>query len=462
MHVKTSTLAATLLLVPLSVAQENGPNSRGQDTDRPNIVVILVDDLRWDSLGVAGHPFIESPNIDRLAREGALFRNAFVTTPLCSPARASFLTGRYARAHRVHTNDDRSALSHRLITFPRLLEHAGYDTAFVGKWHMGDDDAPRPGFTHWVGFRGQGAYRNQELNINGRRVPTDGYVTDTLNDYAEDFVRTAARGNRPFLLYLSHKAIHDPVLPPTRHEGLYNGARVPCSPGCKDTLEGKRALTRSVPGTRPPARGSGPADGNTRGRLSLLSAVDEGVGQLLKTLAEEGVLDQTAVVFTSDNGYFFREHGLGDKRWAYEEAIRIPLLLRYPPLARPGILLDELVLNVDLAPTLLDLAGVSNRAGFHGESFLPLLSEGATGWRDAFVAEYFDEDPFPRIPTWEAIRTERWKYMRYPDLGGEFDELYDLRTDPYELNNLAMESRVSDTLDSLIRRLEQSFESLEL
>ena len=461
MHVKTSTLAATLLLVPLSFAQENGPNSRGQDTDRPNIVVILVDDLRWDSLGVAGHPFVESPNIDRLAREGALFRNAFVTTPLCSPARASFLTGRYARAHRVHTNDDRSALSHLLISFPRLLEHAGYDTAFVGKWHMGNDDAPRPGFTHWVGFRGQGAYWNQELNINGRRVPTDGYVTDTLNDYAEDFVRTAARGNRPFLLYLSHKAIHDPVLPPTRHEGLYNGARVPCSPGCKDTLEGKRALTRSVPGTRPPAQGSGPADGNTRGRLSLLSAVDEGVGQLLKTLAEEGVLDQTAVVFTSDNGYFFREHGLGDKRWAYEEAIRIPLLVRYPPLARPGILLDELVLNVDLAPTLLDLAGVSNRAGFHGESFLPLLSEGATGWRDAFVAEYFDEDPFPRIPTWEAIRTERWKYMRYPDLGGEFDELYDLRTDPYELNNLAMESRVSDTLDSLIRRLEQSFESLE-
>jgi len=195
--------------------------------------------------------------------------------------------------------------------------------------------------------------------------------------------------------------------------------------------------------------------------LSLLAAVDEGVGHLLRTLAEEGVLDQTAIVFTSDNGYFFREHGLGDKRWAYEEAIRIPLLVRYPPLVRSGTVIDELVLNVDLAPTLLDLAGVSERAGFHGESFLPLFSEGATGWRDAFVAEYFAEPSFPRVPAWEAIRTRRWKYIRYPDLGREFDELYDLQGDPYELRNLVMKAAVSDTRDLLIERLEQSFESLE-
>ena len=328
---------------------------------------------------------------------------------------------------------------------------------------MGTDDAPRPGFTHWVGFRGQGAYRNQELNINGRRVPTDGYLTDVLNDYAADFVRTAARGNRPFLLYLSHKAVHGPVgEPPARHRGLYDRNQVPCSPGCDDTLEGKLALTRPVPGTTPPPpRGRGRPSDKVTVRLSLLSAVDEGVGYLLDTLAEEGVLDQTAIVFTSDNGFFFNEHGLHDKRWAYEEAIRVPLLLRYPPLARPGIVLDELVLNVDLAPTVLDLAGVSDRAGVHGESFLPLLSEGATGWRDAFVAEYLEEPRFPRGPSWEAIRTRRWKYIRYPDLGSEFDELYDLRTDPYELKNLVMETQMSDTRDSLIGRLEQSFDALE-
>ena len=229
-----------------------------------------------------------------------------------------------------------NALNPLLATFPGLLETAGYDTAFVGKWHMGNDDTPQPGFTHWVSFPGQGSYEDPELNINGLRVPTQGYTTDVLNHYAVDFVRTAARGLRPFLLYLSHKAVHGPTVPPERHADLYDGEPVPCSPGCEDTLKDKPAMTRRVPGTRAPRPGSGPSDESIRERLSLLKSVDEGVGRILRTLAQEGVLDQTAVVFTSDNGFFFREHGLADKRWAYEEAIRIPLLLRYPPLAPRG------------------------------------------------------------------------------------------------------------------------------
>ncbi len=376
-----------------------------------------------------------------------MFRNAFVTTPLCSPSRASFLTGQYARAHGVSTNA--SALSPLVATSPSLLENGGYDTAFIGKWHMGNDDTPRPGFTHWVSFRGQGSYRDPELNINGEHVPTLGYLTDVLNHYAVDFVRTAARGFRPFLLYLSHKAVHGPLDPPDRHTDLYRGAPVPCSPGCQDTLKGKPALTL----TKPPSPGDGLSDEAIRKKLRLLKSVDEGVGRILRTLAQEGVLDQTAVILTSDNGFFLREHGLRDKRWAYEEAIRIPLLVRYPPLTRPGARIDQIVLNVDLAPTLLELGGVPVPAEVHGRSFLPLLKGKKEGWRDMFAAEYFRESRFPRTPTWEALRTERWKYIRYPELGMEYDELYNLRSDPYELRNVVNDMRLTDLLERLRKRL---------
>jgi N-acetylglucosamine-6-sulfatase len=320
---------------------------------------------------------------------------------------------------------------------------------------MGKDDTPRPGFTYWVSFREQGVYRNPELNINGRRETKRGYLTELLNYYAEDFLRTAVWGSRPFLLYLSYKAVHAPFDPPRWYEGLYAGERVICSPGCDDRLQGKPALTRNVPGTTPPRRGQGPSDDDIRNQLTLLASVDEGVGQIVETLADAGVLDRTVIIFTSDNGYFYREHGLGDKRWAYEESIRIPLLVRYPPLARSGTRIDELVLNVDLAPTLLELGGVAVPPDVHGQSFLPLLKGETEGWRDAFVTEYFEEIPFPRIPTWEAIRTERWKYIRYPSLGNGFDELYDLQTDPFELQNQVNSSDLSDIRDMLQRELER-------
>jgi arylsulfatase A-like enzyme len=417
---------------------------------QPNFVVILVDDLRWDSLASTGHPFVSSPNIDRIAQEGVVFRNAFVTTPLCSPSRASFLTGRYARHHGVLTNGNYDALSHELVTFPALLQDAGYETAFIGKWHMGSDDTARPGFTYWVGLSGQGEYKNPALNINGRPVQAEGYLTDLLNAYAVDFVRTAARAGRPFLLYLSHKAVHEPFELPRRYETLYSEERIDCSPGCSDSLEGKLALTRTVSGSEPPVAGQGGLEPKRiRQQLAMLAAVDDGVGDVFRALREEGVLDQTAIVLTSDNGYFYGEHALGDKRWPYEEAIRIPLLMRYPPFVEPRSQIDELVLNIDLAPTLLDFAGVSTSTPVDGRSLLPLLTEEDVSWRGSFLAEYFEEAPFPRIPSWEAIRTTQFKYVRYPALGEPYDELYDLATDPYELQNRIDDPSLSETLKEL-------------
>src|SRR4051794_1471391 len=222
---------------------------------RPNIVLILMDDLRWDELGCVGHPLVKTPHIDRIAREGALFRNAFATTPLCSPSRASFLTGRYPHAHGVTDNTDRSELSHRLVTFPLRLHRAGYETGYVGKWHMGNDDSSRPGFDSWVSVKGQGAYIDPEINEDGRVAKVPGYVTDIFNDRAVAFLRRPR--TRPFLLYVAHKAVHpdltqyadgrlsDPSAgifrPAERHKGRYADRPIPRRPNVADELDGKPA-----------------------------------------------------------------------------------------------------------------------------------------------------------------------------------------------------------------------------
>ena len=207
---------------------------------RPNFVFILLDDQRWDALGCMGHPFQKTPNIDRIAHEGALFRNYFCTTPLCSPSRASYLTGRYVHAHGVRGNTDNAELSHQLVTWPRLLHDAGYETGYVGKWHMGNDDSPRPGFDSWVSFRGQGVYENPPMNIDGKRVENQGYMTDLLNQHAVDFLKRPH--SKPFALYLAHKAVHGPFTPAERHKNLYSTEPIPRRPNVKDTLEGKPAI----------------------------------------------------------------------------------------------------------------------------------------------------------------------------------------------------------------------------
>ncbi len=438
---------------PPACPAPDAPRSRSEaQGSTPNIVFILVDDLRWNALGCTGHPFVRTPHIDRLAKEGALFRNAFVTTPLCSPSRASFLTGQYVRTHGIRDNGDNGPRSHQLVTFPRLLHDSGYETGYVGKWHMGHDGSPRPGFDRWVSFEGQGQHVDPTLNLDGEARPVQGYLTDILTDYSVEFLRRPR--TRPFCLYLGYGAVHGPFVPAERHQTLYSDRPIPRTPNARDKNEGKPALNRPIDNEPTPGPGRRKRDETIRNQLRMLAAIDEGLGKILDALTENCRLDDTMVVFTSDNGFFWGEHGLGDKRWAYEESIRIPLLVRLPGQVRAGTRIDAMALNVDIAPTFLELAGSARPRDMQGESLLPLLRGQGTSRRESVLLEYFMEPRYRRAPTWQAVRTERWKLIRYPQLAGA-DELYDLREDPGEMENRLADPAAAATLKHLRAELDR-------
>jgi N-acetylglucosamine-6-sulfatase len=463
----TAVVAITLMLsVPLGLSQAG----QGKPP-RPNIVFILVDDWRWDESGIAGHPYLKTPNLDRIGREGARFRNAFMTTPLCSPSRASFLTGQYAHTHGITDNIDRSAASHQLATFPLLLQQSGYETAFIGKWHMGNDDTARPGFDRWVSFKGQGSYLNPEINEDGRSVTPSGYITDILSGYAVEMIKR--RHDKPFLIYLAHKAIHPEVMqhndgsvnladaelfiPAERHRNLYAGKLIPRRRSYKRQPKGKPALQRQIAGLPPLGPATATRDEAILGRQRSLMAIEEGLGEILKALKAAGQLDHTVIILASDNGYFYGEHGLSvERRLAYEESIRMPLLMRYPKAIKPGTVRDELALNIDLAPTLLQLAGVTVPGTMQGRSLVPLLQGKRPEWRNSFLIEYYSDRVFPRVRQmgYKAVRSNGWKYIHYVELEG-MDELYDLQSDPYELKNLIHQPGAAKALKEMKREMER-------
>jgi len=444
---------------------------------RPNIIFILMDDLRWDEMD---YPFVTVPNIQRIARDGARFTNAFVTTPLCSPSRASILTGQYAHKHRITDNTDRSKRSHELLTFPRLLRDAGYETAFIGKWHMGLDDNVRPGIDHWVSVKGQGSYLDPEFNVNGKRERIRGYFTDILNRFALDFVKQ--KHAKPYLLYVSHKAVHpdlvqnadgslsDPsagkFIPAERHKNLYADAKIPHRDNYGKPPTDKPALLRQIADMQPLGERTGTDDETIRNRLRMLASVDEGVGEILRVLENTMQLDNTLIIFTSDEGYFYGEHGLSvERRLAYEESIRIPLFIRWPKLIKPKTTIDQMVLSIDIAPTLLDLAQTKIPDAIHGRSLLPLLhgSPASAGpWRYSFLVEYFSDKVFPRVANmgYQSVRTDRWKLIHYTDIKG-MDELYDFKSDPFEMKNAIGQPDARSALEEMKAELNRLLRATE-
>lgn len=439
-----------------------------------NIVLILSDDHRYDFMGFMeeGPAFLETPNLDRMAKQGAHFRNAFVTTSLCSPSRATILTGQYMHHHRVVDNQRPVADGTRF--FPEYLQEAGYTTGFVGKWHMGHDhDEPRKGFNHWVSFKGQGTYFDPELNLNGSRKSFKGYTTDILADQALEWLKTRTDED-PFLLYLSFKAVHYPFQPAPRHHGRYEDKAIDYPMTMANTESNYQTQSNWIRERRYGIHGidhmeTGPLDKDPvpsfddlyHRYCETVHGLDENIGRVLDYLDSSNLMENTIVVYLGDNGFALGEHGFYDKRDAFEESIRIPMLAMAPGLIKPGSKMDAMMLNMDLAPTLLEAANINIQKSMKldGQSALPWLRGETIPWRDHILYEYHWEWNFPATPTTLAIRGDRYKYIYYH---GVWDRngFYDLETDPNERVNLinipAYQEQILSMRSQLFQELDAS------
>jgi arylsulfatase A-like enzyme len=408
-------------------------------------------------MGFMGRPsFLETPALDRMATGGLHFANTFVSTSLCSPSRASILTGQYAHRHGVVDNN--RPVPEGTVFFPQYLQKAGYDTAFIGKWHMGHtSDAPRRGFDHWVSYRGQGSYYDPTLNVDGVKAELKGYTADIVTDYALEWLKQER--DRPFFLYLSHKSVHAMFQPAKRHLGRYEKSKLEYPSTMADTEEnyaGKPAWVRrqrnSWHGVDYMYHGNMDFDTFYRRYTETLVGMDENIGRMLDYVGAAGLSETTMVIYMSDNGFSFGEHGLIDKRHMYEESVRVPLLVYSPGFASPGSRVEQMIQNIDIAPTILDIAGLDVPSDMDGRSFLPLIRGESIPWRDEILYEYYWEWNFPHTPTVLGVRTDRYKYIFYHGLW-DLDEFYDLENDPEEKKNLIQEEEHRQRIAEMKERL---------
>jgi arylsulfatase A-like enzyme len=423
----------------------------GQTPTHTNILLIVTDDQRWDELGVvqreigesARFRFLKTPRLDALAAQGMRFRNAFVTTSLCSPSRAAILTGQYN-----HTNGilDNNTYFTARPTWATELQAAGYSTAYFGKWHH-SNQVERPGFDYVATYLGHGKYIDATFKVNDEWVETAGYIDERSVDYAIEYLES--QQDKPFAVMIGLKAPHQPVIPMADHAQNY--------------LEDSITLPPSWNVVQPYSRAKFPRGPKVRkwwlkiARPQTINGIDLNVGRMLDALDRLGLADNTLVIFTSDNGYQLGEHNVGDKRTAYEESIRVPLIVRLPGVVRAGSISDAMVLNIDLAPTLLDFTQQHSSVVMQGESLQSLLLEKPTAWREAFLYEYWpwrgDRSPY-LPPAILAVRTASHKLVMYPD-HEDWTELFDLNVDQHETHNLADYKSSAKLMADMCARLQQ-------
>jgi arylsulfatase A-like enzyme len=421
---------------------------------RPNIIVMMTDDQRFDAMSCAGNTVLKTPNMDRIAREGVRFRNMFVTNSLCAPSRATLMTGLYSHSHGVRDNTPRRP--DVPLSIPFVSDHlrkAGYEVAFCGKSHAKSAFRDRQ-WDEYFGFKDQGNYLKPRIaeGTDGQDRLYTGWMDDVLTDHALAWLKR--KRDRPFCLFLFFKAPHRSWDPPPRHKDLFAGATIP-KPALWDADRNAKPSAFAKADNRIGKFPDVPdLDHFLKDYYRCLTGVDDNVGRVFDTLKELGRLDDTFMMYTSDNGFFAGEWQAFDKRFMHEPSIRVPMLVRYPTATRGGTLCDRMVLNVDIAPTLLDVAGVPVPKEMQGRSMLPLVKDPKAEGRKDWLYEYYEYPGPHSVRKNRGVRTERWKYIHYYEEPQEF-ELYDLQKDPEERTNLYGKKEYEGIVAALKQRLEE-------
>lgn len=443
---KMPRLYSTLFCFILAALAFSGDAIAQKYESRPNrIIFIISDDHRYDYMGFMGKvDWLETPNMDRLAAEGAHCSEAYVTTSLCSPSRATILTGLYTHQHTIVDNFAANPGIHTY--FPKYLQDAGYKTAFFGKWHMGDEsNSPQPGFDHWESFKGQGVYYGPLLNINGVEIQYDKdvYTTDLLTEHAIEWMNEQDP-NQPCFVYLSHKSVHQEFFPAKRHEGMYDGNKITLPPTYEQTKTGTYRELKWPEWVKEQRISWHGVDYMYHSAVSIhdlvtdycetLMGVDDSIGAILDYLEASGASDNSLVIYMSDNGFSWGEHGLIDKRHFYEESARVPLIMRLPNKINKNQINSSLISNADIAPTILDFAQAKIPDYFAGQSAKDTFNRNEQK-RDVLFYEYYWEYDFPMTPTTFGVRDSQYKLIRYHGVWDR-NELYDLKNDPHEMYNL--------------------------
>jgi arylsulfatase A-like enzyme len=452
---KLGSLGLTSVLGGLAPASEgqSAPAAHtgdGGDADRPNVIFIFTDDHTVGALSCYGSTRIDTPNLDRLAGEGMLFNDCCVTNSLCAPSRAAVLTGKYSHKHGVTENlyGDQEPFDGSQQTFPKLLQDAGYQTAMIGKWHLKSEPT---GFDYWKVLPGQGRYNNPRfIEMDGERTKEEGYVTDVITDLTIDKLDEYRDQDEPFALMSWHKAPHRGWVPEEDDEDLYTGFDMPVPPTFNDDHANRSSAASHAYmdiATMPDWREEQPDDLSEqeikywnyqryiKNYLRVVKSLDENVGRLLDYLEETGMAENTMIVYSSDNGMFLGEHGWFDKRFMYEESLRIPLLVRYPGVVPAGEETDRVVMNLDFAQTFLDYADADIPSDMQGRSLRPLLeNRNVDDWRDTVYYHYYEYPGPHKVRPHYGVRSERYKLMYFYTI--DEWELFDLEMDPHELNNL--------------------------
>lgn len=426
--------------------------NQASEKKRPNLLYIMSDDHAAHAVSAYGSLINETPNIDRIAREGARLTNVFCTNSICAPSRASILTGTYSHVNQVRLlRDD---LDQSFLTVDKVLQESGYQTAIVGKWHLGHGPKHDPrGFDYWCILPGQGEYYDPDMIEMGETKNFPGYVTDIITDQSLKWLESRDE-DRPFCLMVHHKAPHRRWFPDEKHAHMYEDLEIPAPPTLHDDYATRASAAKAAEmriledidelDTKGPApEGLTPEELRhwkyqrfIKDYLRCVASVDDNVGRILDYLDENDLTEDTIIVYTSDQGFFLGDHGWFDKRFFYEESIRMPFVIRYPREIAPGTDVDDLVLNVDFAPLMLDFAEIPVPESMQGASFRPMLSGGRKGdWRSAIYYRYFD---YPACNIYEHIgtRTDRYKLIMYYNPGPVEWEFFDLEEDPEEVNNL--------------------------